>query len=127
MFEINSKDTRAMSMMFFWCLYCQRWTYIMSFSSVSNFWIWALFVEVDAKRRLVSNLIHFWLSQLEILFGDWWDRYISGIFLKMLKFRAFWRFGFFSISNKRRKEEIIFELKLRNFIFISSDVIGHSL
>ena len=35
MFKVNNKDTRTTPMAFFWCLYCQLWTYFTPCSSAS--------------------------------------------------------------------------------------------
>ena len=35
MFKVNNKDTRTTPMAFFWCLYCQFWTYFTPCSSAS--------------------------------------------------------------------------------------------
>ena len=56
MFKVNNKNTRATSMMSFWCLYCKLWTYFITCSIVfiTNF------EQVDAdwesSLRLWENL-----------------------------------------------------------------------
>ena len=60
MFKVSNKDTRAMSLMSVWCLYCQLYTYIAPFSgnSIVNF------EHVIAGWVLISKfVIYFPLSQ----------------------------------------------------------------
>ena len=39
MFQVNRRNTRMMSMISLWCLYCYFWTYIMLFKCF-NCWLW---------------------------------------------------------------------------------------
>ena len=52
----NNRDTRTMSVTSFWCVYCYLWTYFTSFSIVSMFTLYPVYIKVHADWTIFHHV-----------------------------------------------------------------------